>query len=310
MIIKFAERFMRLRQDQGFTQQKIAEKLGVTPQAVSKWENGASLPDAEMIRSIAQLMDCSTDYLLDHQVSDVSRRNLESVQKQTEIENAILKPALVLEVGIDLVDMLTEESRNNYALIHRMRKELGSGMGIIVPLIQMRDNITLGEKEYQILLHGKTVMARNISEYPKYFYAKTQDLPAANWHTLMSRGEWLERQDPVPQGYVQFSALDCILARMSEIILQYYDRILNRQLTADLVDIVRRRYPAAVAGVVPEQVSLGRLQRVIGGLVTAGVPVNRLDYIIGYLEEHSGEESGDESVAIAALREELNMDKS
>lgn len=285
MIIKFAERFMRLRQDQGFTQQKIAEKLGVTPQAVSKWENGASLPDAEMIRSIAQLMDCSTDYLLDHQVSDVSRRNLESVQKQTEIENAILKPALVLEVGIDLVDMLTEESRNNYALIHRMRKELGSGMGIIVPLIQMRDNITLGEKEYQILLHGKTVMARNISEYPKYFYAKTQDLPAANWHTLMSRGEWLERQDPVPQGYVQFSALDCILARMSEIILQYYDRILNRQLTADLVDIVRRRYPAAVAGVVPEQVSLGRLQRVIGGLVTAGVPVNRLDYIIGYLED-------------------------
>ena len=73
---------------------------------------------------------------------------------------------------------------------------------------------------------------------------------------------------------------------------------------------MRRRYPAAVAGVVPEQVSLGRLQRVIGGLVTAGVPVNRLDYIIGYLEEHSGEESGDESVAIAALREELNMDKS
>ena len=59
MIIEFAERFMRLRQDQGFTQQKIAEKLGVTPQAVSKWENGASLPDAEMIRSIAQLMDLS-----------------------------------------------------------------------------------------------------------------------------------------------------------------------------------------------------------------------------------------------------------
>lgn len=44
MLAEFAERFTRLRQDRGYTQQKIAEKLGVTPQAVSKWENGSSLP--------------------------------------------------------------------------------------------------------------------------------------------------------------------------------------------------------------------------------------------------------------------------
>lgn len=42
MLVEFAERFIRLRQDQGYTQQKIAERLGVTPQAVSKWENGVS----------------------------------------------------------------------------------------------------------------------------------------------------------------------------------------------------------------------------------------------------------------------------
>lgn len=42
MLAEFAERFTRLRQDRGYTQQKIAEKLGVTPQAVSKWENGVS----------------------------------------------------------------------------------------------------------------------------------------------------------------------------------------------------------------------------------------------------------------------------
>ena len=78
MLTEFAERFLRLRQDQGYTQQKIAEKLGVTSQAVSKWENGTSLPDTEMIRSIARLMDCSTDYLLNHQASAISQSNLES----------------------------------------------------------------------------------------------------------------------------------------------------------------------------------------------------------------------------------------
>ncbi len=301
MLTEFAERFLRLRQDQGYTQQKIAEKLGVTSQAVSKWENGTSLPDTEMIRSIARLMDCSTDYLLNHQASAISQSNLESVQKQTEIETAILKPILVLEVGMGLVEMLMEESRNNYALIHNMRIRLGDRMGITVPLIQMRDSIAVGDKEYRILLHGREVVARNGSEYPKYYYVKEENIPSTAW----PQGEWLEKQDTVPEGYVEFSAMDCILANLSEIILQYYDRILNRQLTANLVDIVRRRYPAAVEGVVPELVSLGRLQKVIAGLVVAGVPVNRLDYIIGFLEEHPQKENGDEHDTIAALHDKM-----
>lgn len=305
MLTEFAKRFTRLRQDQNYTQQKIAEKLGVTPQAVSKWENGTSLPDAEMIRSIAQLMDCSTDYLLDHQPSAISQRNLESVQRQTEIENVIQKSILVLEVGRGLVDMLMEESNNNYALIHNMRMRLGDQMGIIIPVIQLRDNITLGDKEYRILLHNRETVARNTSEYPKYFYAQADSLPVAEWNMVWHKGKWLEKQNEPPEGYVEFSAMDCVVTHLAEVILQHYDRILNRQLTADLVDIVYRRYPAAVDGVVPQRVSLAQLQRVLAGLVTARVPINRLDYIIGYLEEHPIDEKEETERAIAALSQEL-----
>lgn len=305
MLTEFADRFTRLRQDQGYTQQKVAERLGVTPQAVSKWENGTSLPDTDMIRAIAQLMDCSTDYLLDHQPSTISQRNLESVQRQTEIENVIQKSVLVLEVGRGLVDMLMEENNNNYALIHNMRMRLGDQMGIIIPVIQLRDNITLGEKEYRILLHGREVVAQNDSEYPKYFYVREDALPVAEWRMAWPKGEWLEKQDEVPEGYVELSAMDCIVTHLAEVILQFYDRILNRQLTADLVDIVRRRYPAVVDGVVPQRVSLAHLQKVLAGLVTARVPVNRLDYIIEYLEEHPIDEQGEPEKAIAALTKEL-----
>lgn len=305
MLTEFAERFMRLRQDQGYTQQKIAEKLGVTPQAVSKWENGTSLPDTEMIRSIAQLMDCSTDYLLDHQPSAFSQRNLESVQRQTEIENAIQQPILILQVGMGLVDMLVEESNNNYVLIHNMRKKLGAQMGIMVPIIQLRDNIILGEKEYSILLHNRETVVQNYSEYPKYFYVRENALPVAEWRAVWPEGEWLEKQENVPEGYVEFSAMECIVNHLAEVILQHYDRILNRQITADLVDLVRRRYPAAVEGVIPQRVSLGRLQRVLAALVIAGVPINRLDYIIGYLEEHPLAQEGETEKTIAALTREL-----
>ncbi len=305
MLAEFAERFTRLRQDRGYTQQKIAEKLGVTPQAVSKWENGSSLPDAEMIRFIAQLMDCTTDYLLSHQASALSQRNMESVQRQAEIENVIQKPVLVLEVGMGLVDMLVAENNNNYALIHKMRLELGERMGIIVPVIQLRDNITLGEKEYRILLHGREVEAPIRSEYPLYFYAREDALPTAEWRTVWLQGEWQERQETVPEGYVEISAMECIVMLLSETILRHYDQILNRQLTADLVDMTRRRYPAAVEGIVPQQISLSLLQQVLAVLVAANVPVNRLDYIIGYLEEHPVSPDNGMDNILAALGEVL-----
>lgn len=306
MLTEFAERFVRIRQDQGYTQQKIAERLGITPQAVSKWENGTSLPDTEMIRSIAQIMNCTTDYLLSHQVSSTSQCNQELVQRQTEIENVIHKDVLVLEVGPGpLVDMLMEQNADHYARVHNMRMKLGDQMGIIIPIIRLRDNVTLGNKEYRILLHDREVVAQNSSEYPKYFYVREELLPTIEWRTVWPDGEWMEKQLVPPEGYVEFSAMDCMIAHLSEIIVHYYDRILNRQLTADLLDMVRRRYPAAVDGVVPQKISLSLLQHVLGRLVVAGTPINRLDYIISYLEDHPVLGPDDTETVISALSKEL-----
>lgn len=306
MLTEFAERFEQLRQDRGYTQQKIAEKLGVTPQAVSKWENGTSLPDAEMIRFIAQLLDCTTDYLLNHQASGISQYDQESVQRRTEIENVIQKDVLTLKVGIGLVDMLIEENCNHYQKIHDMRMRLGCEMGIIVPTIRLMDDITLGEKEYQILINGNKIAAQNESEYPKYFYLREELLPVAEWRTVWPDGKWMEKQVIAPEGCVEFSAMDCIITHLAEVILCHYDQILNRQLTADLVDMVRRRYPAAVNGVVPERVPLGLLQHVLAGLVTSRTPINRLDYIIGYLEEHPVSGAEEIDAAVLALARELH----
>ncbi len=306
MLTEFAERFERLRQDRGYTQQKIAEKLGVTPQAVSKWENGTSLPDAEMIRFIAQLLDCTTDYLLNHQASGISQYDQESVQRKTMLENVIQMDVLKLKFGTGLVDMLIEENSNHCQKFHDMRMRLGYEMGIIVPLIRLMDDITLGEKEYQILINGRKIVAQNESEYPKYFYLREELLPVAEWRTVWPDGKWMEKQVIPPEGCVEYSAMDCIVTHLAEVILCHYDQILNRQLTADLVDMVRRRYPAAVNGVVPERVPLSLLQHVLAGLVTSRTPINQLDYIIGYLEEHPV--SGPEGIeaAVAALSRELH----
>lgn len=58
------ERIARIRRESGLTQSQLAERLYVTPQAVSKWERGLSLPDAEMLGKIAGVLGRGTDELL------------------------------------------------------------------------------------------------------------------------------------------------------------------------------------------------------------------------------------------------------
>ena len=66
MKIKIGEKIKKLRSRDNITQEQLAEKLGVTNQAVSKWESGGGYPDIEYVVSIADYFKVTTDYLLGH----------------------------------------------------------------------------------------------------------------------------------------------------------------------------------------------------------------------------------------------------
>lgn len=62
---KMGEQIVRLRKGNKYTQEQLAEKLKVSPQAVSKWENGNAVPEVSMLYKISRLFNCSVDKLLD-----------------------------------------------------------------------------------------------------------------------------------------------------------------------------------------------------------------------------------------------------
>ncbi len=64
MTLKLAETIRRLRRDRGMTQNELADRLGVSYQAVSRWENESSYPDIELLPAIAALFGVTVDYLL------------------------------------------------------------------------------------------------------------------------------------------------------------------------------------------------------------------------------------------------------
>lgn len=59
------EQIARLRMGRNYTQEQLAEELKVSPQAVSKWENGKAIPEVPMLCKISQLFNCSVDRILD-----------------------------------------------------------------------------------------------------------------------------------------------------------------------------------------------------------------------------------------------------
>ena len=62
--MKLSDKIVRLRKSNGMSQEELADKLGVSRQAISRWEMGTAMPDATNILQLSRLFQVTTDYLL------------------------------------------------------------------------------------------------------------------------------------------------------------------------------------------------------------------------------------------------------
>lgn len=79
MNLLLAQRFAQLRKEAGFSQEELAAKLGISRQAVSKWERGESSPDTDNLIALAKLYGVSLDALL---LSENAPEVQETAQKE------------------------------------------------------------------------------------------------------------------------------------------------------------------------------------------------------------------------------------
>ena len=65
-----ADKIIRLRKKNGWSQEELADKMNVSRQAVSKWESAQTIPDLERILQLSQLFGVTTDYLLKDEIEN------------------------------------------------------------------------------------------------------------------------------------------------------------------------------------------------------------------------------------------------
>ena len=62
--MQFSEKLIQLRRAKGMSQEELAERLGVSRQAVSRWEQGSSFPDLPNLQRLVAVFEVSADYLI------------------------------------------------------------------------------------------------------------------------------------------------------------------------------------------------------------------------------------------------------
>lgn len=104
--MKLSDKIVRLRKSNGMSQEELADKLGVSRQAISRWEMGTAMPDATNILQLSRLFQVTTDYLLNDEYQ--SDNDLPKVKEvKTDGVHQIMIFLLTLEVMVLIIQFMS-----------------------------------------------------------------------------------------------------------------------------------------------------------------------------------------------------------
>jgi flagellar biosynthesis protein FlhA len=244
------------------------------------------------------------------QQAAASTRPAATSDESQEVRKLLDIDAMELEIGFGLV-RLVDVAKGGDLLqrVAAIRRRVASELGIIVPPIRIHDNPALQANDYLIKLRGQTI-ARGVT-YPEQFLAMDHGargaIPGAEATTDPTFGlpAWWITESQTAQaqalGYDLVDAASVLETHLVQTIRLHAHELLSRQDVRALLDHLRLRLPALVEEVVPAQVKLGELQRVLQLLLRERVPVRDLEMILQTISDHAGR-SRDPEVLAAAVR--------
>ena len=224
-----------------------------------------------------------------------------SVQPKAEkqpIEELLDIDRVSVQVGVRLISMV--DPRKSSAIFDRigsLRRKFAQQLGIIIPLVRLRDNINLEPSTYEIKIAELPVASGKLE--PEMFLAM-------NPGTVQKKIDGMETTEPVYglpalwiapankekaelNGYTVIDPESVFITHLSETLRKHSDDLLTREDVQLLVDRLRKTQPSLVGDVVgpDKDVSIGLLQRVLKNLLKEEISIRELTAILESLGEHA-----------------------
>lgn len=158
-MLNVGERISNYRKNANMTQEEFAARLGVTPQAVSRWERGNSLPDLALMAGICGVLKVPSDVLLGICVSPITENDDQSMEKV--IKQSLIAEPLRVEFGYGLVPCIQEGLKTDY--LNQCRKNLAAEAGMLLPVLRLMDSGEMQENEVCIFSYDKVLAKKDYS---------------------------------------------------------------------------------------------------------------------------------------------------
>ena len=221
-----------------------------------------------------------------------------AAQESQEASWADVTPVdvLGLEVGYRLIP-LVDRGQDGELLkrIRGLRKKFAQEVGFLSAPVHIRDNLELKPNAYRITLKGVEVGAGEA--YPGMHLAINPGQvtgPLAGTPTTDPAfglpAVWIDasqREQAHLLGYTVVDAGTVIATHLNHVILTHAAELLGRQETQALLDHLAKESPKLIEDLVPKQLSLSAVQRVLQNLLEEGVPIRDMRTIIETMAEHS-----------------------
>ncbi|MDX9869182.1 MAG: flagellar biosynthesis protein FlhA [Candidatus Cloacimonadales bacterium] len=215
-------------------------------------------------------------------------------EKAKEIASYLQVDPLELEIGYSLISLVDEKQKGD--LLERvasLRKQLAIEIGMLVPPIRIRDNISLVPNNYVVKIRGEEIargeclvnhyMALNPGTVEKAIKGIETVEPAFGLPAL-----WIseDKKDIAEMhGYTVIEPSAMIATHLSELIKTHADLLVTRQDVQKLLDNVKKENEAVVNELVPNLLSLGNIEKVLKNLLHENVPIRDMVTILETLAD-------------------------
>ena len=225
-----------------------------------------------------------------------AKDDVEEIRRPENVLPLLNVEAIELEFGYGIIPLADKSQGGDlFDRLVMIRRQCALELGIIVPMIRLRDNIQLQPNEYIIKIKGVEVAGGSVL-FDHYLAMNpgNADGELSGIDTVEPSfglpAKWIdskEREKAEIYGYTVVDPPSIIATHLTEIIKRYAHELIGRQDVKMLVDNLKETQPSLVDEVTPALLSLGEIQKVLANLLRESVSIRNFATIVEALADYA-----------------------
>jgi flagellar biosynthesis protein FlhA len=226
----------------------------------------------------------------------VEETEVEEIRKPENVVTLLQIDPIELEFGYGVIPLAdVNQGGDLLDRVVMIRRQLALELGMIVPIIRLRDNIQLAPNEYQIKIKGVEVargelmldnyLAMNPGLVEEEIDGIKTTEPAFGLPAIWITEQQRDRAEML--GYTVVDSPSIIATHLTEIIKKHAHELTGRQEVQVLLDNVKQNYPVIIDELIPKLMTVGEVQKVLANLLREGVSIRDMVTILETLADYA-----------------------